>query len=199
MSNHTQATQQLIEQQQMLLGGLFDSWPSVQANLALASQQAWPGGQYQRGLQAYRSNASILAQQVLAAVYPTARRLMGEEQFDGLAVHFWRTHPPTKGDLAQWGDELEDYLRSIPELMQYEAYLPDVVALEWALHAGLTAPNSEGDDPAPLALIESDFPIVDLASGKEWADISDIQGQHALVYRQGFKTQCISIPKDVQI
>ena len=59
--------QQLLAQQQMLLGGLFDSWPVVQTNQAMASQQMWPQDQYQRGLQAYRSNASLLAQRVLAA------------------------------------------------------------------------------------------------------------------------------------
>ena len=191
--------QTLLKQQQMLLGGLFHSWSSVQANLDLASQQSWPVGQYQRGLQAYRSNAAILAQQVLASAFPNVKRLMGDEEFDGLAVHFWRTHPPAKGDLAQWGDELEDFLRSIPELMAHEAYLPDVAALEWALHAGLTAPDFESTEPVPLALIESEFPIVDLMGGKEWGDISDIQPQRALVFRQGFKTQCISIPKDAHI
>jgi Putative DNA-binding domain len=189
----------LLAQQQMLLDGLFDTWTSVQANTALASQQAWPVGQYQRGLQAYRSNASLLAQRVLTAAFPTVRRLMGDDQFDGLAVHFWRTQPPTKGDLAQWGEGLEDFLRAIPELMQHEAHLPDVAALEWALHAGLTAADSESADPVPLALIESEFPIVDLVNGKEWEEISDIQAQRALVYRQGFKTACISIPKDVQL
>lgn len=191
--------QTLLAQQQILLQGLFDSWDAVEANTALTASQAWPIGQYLRGLQAYRSNASVLAQQVLAAAYPTVKRLMGDEQFDRLAVHLWRTHPPAKGDLAQWGDELEDFLRSIPELMAHEAYLPDVAALEWALHAGLTAPDSEGDEPVPLALIESEFPIVDLMGGKEWGDISDRQPQRALVFRQGFKTQCISIPKDAQL
>jgi hypothetical protein len=189
----------LIAQQQMLLGGLFDAWPSVQANPALSSQQSWPTDQYQRGLQAYRSNAAILAQQVLAAAFPTIKRLMGDEQFDGLAAHFWRMHPPAKGDLAQWGEALEDFLRAVPELMQHEAYLPDVAALEWALHTGKTAPDSESADPVPLALIESEFPIVDLVGGKNLEDISDIQAQRALVYRQGFKTTCISIPKDAPL
>lgn len=192
-------TDALRLQQQMLLAGLFDSWSSVQANAALASQQSWPVGQYQRGLQAYRSNAAILSQQILASVFPTVKRLMGDEEFDGLAVHFWRTHPPTKGDLAQWGEGLEDFLRAIPELMAHEAHLPDVAALEWALHAGLTAPDSDKADPVPLALIESEFPIVDLVGGKEWEDIFDIQPERALVYRQGFKTACISISKDAPV
>lgn len=191
--------QTLLAQQQLLLDGLFNSWPAVQANAALASQQAWPVGQYQRGLQAYRSNAVILAQQILTSAFPAVKRLMGDEQFDGLAVHFWRTHPPEKGDLAQWGAGLEDFLRAIPELMAHEAYLPDVAALEWALHAGLTAADSESADPAPFALIESEFPIVDLVGGKNLEDISDLQPQRALVYRQGYRTACISIPKDVPV
>ena len=190
---------ELALQQQMLLDGLFDSWPAVQGNAALSSQQAWPVGQYQRGLQAYRSNAAILAQRVLGATFPSVRRLMGDEQFDGLAVHFWRTEPPTKGDLAQWGEGFTDFLRGIPELMVHETYLPDVAALEWALHTGQTAPDSASDDPVPIALIESEFPVVDLVNGKNLEDLSDIQPQRALVYRQGFKTACISIPKDAQI
>jgi hypothetical protein len=189
----------LAQQQSQLLAALFDPWTSVQANVDMASQQAWPIGQYQRGLQAYRSNGSITAQRVLGAAFPTVKRLMGDEQFDGLAVHFWRNDPPTRGDLAQWGEGLEAFLRAIPELMQHEPYLPDLAALEWALHIGQTAPDSDSNDPVPLALIESEFPIVDLVHGKEWADISDIEGQRALVYRQGFKTSCISIPKDAQL
>ena len=198
MNNQTENATLLV-QQQMLLESLLDTWPNVQANADLASQQAWPEGQYQRGLQAYRSNAALTAQRVLAAVFPTVRRLMGDESFDGLAVHFWRTEPPARGDLAQWGAGLEDFLRGIPELMQHEAYLPDVAALEWALHSGQTAPDSEGDGPVPLALIESEFPIVDLVSGKEWDASSDKEPQRALVYRQGFKTSCTAIPKDAQL
>jgi hypothetical protein len=191
----------LAQQQSQLLATLFEPWASVQANTDMPSQQAWPTEQYQRGLQAYRSNASITAQRVLAHAFPAVRRLMGDDQFDGLAVHFWRNDPPTKGDLAQWGEGLEDFLRAIPELMQHEPYLPDLAALEWALHTGKTAPDSDANDAVPLALIESQFPIVDLVQGKEWADISDIQeqGQRALVYCQGFKTSCISIPKDAQL
>lgn len=188
--------QKLLAQQKILLDGLFDSWPAVQANADLASQQAWPEAQYQRGLQAYRSNASLLAQRVLGATFPTVRRLMGADQFDGLAAYFWRTHPPTKGDLAQWGEGLEAFLRTIPELMLHEAHLPDVGALEWALHAGLTAADSEPTDLLPLALIESEFPIVDLVNGKNFEDLESIQPQRALIYRQGFKTNCISITKD---
>jgi Putative DNA-binding domain len=191
--------QALLVQQQMLLNILFDKGPGPQPLSDMVFQQSWPISQYQRGLQAYRSNAALLAQRVLGTAFPTVRRLMGDDQFDGLAVHFWRTEPPTRGDLAQWGGGLVDFLRAIPELMQHEAYLPDVAALEWALHAGQTATDATGDEPVPLALIESEFPIVDLVGGKNLEDLSDIQGQRALVYRQGFQTLCISIPKDAQL
>jgi Putative DNA-binding domain len=189
----------LAEQQSELLAALFEPWASVEANLTIALQQAWPQAQYLRGLQAYRSNAAVMSQSVLLSAYPQTARLMGAEQFEGLAVHLWRTQPPTRGDLAQWGEGLADFLRSIPELMAHEAYLPDLAELEWALHAGKTAADVESSEPAPLAVIDSEFPIIELQNGKEWAGVSDQPGQRALVFRQGFKTACISIPKDIDL
>ncbi len=189
----------LAQQQAQLLNALFAPWASVQANTDLACQQAWPQDQYQRGLQAYRSNAAIMAQNVLKSAYPQTARLMGDEQFDGLAVHLWRTQPPERGDLAQWGEALADFLRSIPELVAHEPYLPDVANLEWALQAGKTAADSVSNDPVPLAVIDSEFAIVDLVGGKEWADVCDQEGQRALIYRLGFKTHCISISKDIAL
>jgi Putative DNA-binding domain len=189
----------LAQQQSQLLAALFDPWTSVQVNADVASQQAWPASQYQRGLQAYRSNASVIAQGVLTAAYPTLTRLMGQDQFEGLAVHFWRTQPPVRGDLAQWGVGLDDFLRAIPELVAHEPYLPDVASLEWALHAGKTAADSMTNDPIPLEVIDSEFAIVDLVGGKEWNTISDQDGQRALVYRQGFKTAVIAISKDIDL
>jgi Putative DNA-binding domain len=189
----------LQEQQSQLLAALFDPWPAVQANTALKRQQTWPEDQYQRGLLAYRSNATHMAQSSFLAAYPHLTRLMGTDQLQGLAVHFWRTQPPTRGDLAQWGEDLADFLRAIPELMASEPYLADVAQLEWALHAGKTAADPPTDDPMPLAVIDSAFPIVDLVSGKDWTDVHDKVGQRALVYRQGFKTACIAISKDLSL
>jgi Putative DNA-binding domain len=189
----------LADQQSQLLAALFEPWHAVEANADVASQQSWSQGQYLRGLQAYRSNAAIMAQGVLKSTYPQTARLMGDEQFDGMAVHLWRTQPPTRGDLAQWGERLADFLRSIPELIAHEAYLPDLAELEWALHAGKTAADVESSEPAPLAVIDSEFPIIELQNGKEWAGVSDQPGQRALVFRQGFKTACISIPKDIPL
>jgi hypothetical protein len=189
----------LADQQSLLLAALFDLWSAVEANPDMAAQQSWPQGQYLRGLQAYRSNAAIMAQGVLKSIYPQTARLMGDEQFEGMAVHLWRTHPPTRGDLAQWGESLADFLRSIPELMAHEPYLADLAELEWALHSGKTDPDSESGEPVPFDVIDSEFPIVDLQTGKEWGDLADENGQRALVYRQGFKTACISIPKDIPL
>ena len=206
----TEVTLQAItlqNQQARLLGALFDSWSNVQADTSLMALQSWQSSQALRGLQAYRSNASMLAQRVLKAAYPTLARLMGAEQFDGLAVHFWHIAPPIKGDLAQWGEGLSDFLRAIPELMASEPYLPDVAALDWALHTGQTAADNASNEPAPLMVIESEFAIVDLLNGKDLNDLHDQQGQseksdktlRVLVYRQGFKTACIAIPKEIEL
>jgi hypothetical protein len=48
-------------------------------------------------------------------------------------------------------------------------------------------------------VIDSEFPIVDLQNGKEWGDYADQNGQRAMVYRLGFQTSCISIPKDIPL
>lgn len=189
----------LQDQQSGLLAALFKPWEAVQSDSDLARQQTWSEHQYQRGLQAYRTNASVIAQSVLVATYPTLARLMGSEQFDGLAIHFWRKSPPVRGDLAQWGAGLDDFLRAIPELMAHEPYLADVASLEWALHVGKTAADSASNDPAPLAIVDSEYAIVDLVDGKEWVDVSDKEGQRALVYRHGFQTLCISISKDIAL
>jgi hypothetical protein len=116
-----------------------------------------------------------------------------------LAVHLWRTQPPTHGDLAQWGGALADFFRAIADLMASEPYLPDLAQLEWALHAGKTAADAESSDPVPLSVVDSEFPIVLLQNGKGWADVADQPGQRALVYRQGFKPHCISISKDIAL
>ena len=182
----------LQAQQQQLLEALNYAWPTVEANTHLASQQTWPTSQYQRGLQAYRSNGGALAERVLVAAYPTLNRLMTEESFASLARHLWRVAPPAQGDLAQWGGRLADFLRQQEDLMAHEPYLPDVAALEWAVHCASTAADGEtADDMAVCAVIDSDYAIVDYLNGAEVTP--DSAAQAAMVYRQGLKPRVVAI------
>lgn len=111
----------LLEQQQALLKQVFAS--RLEAN-----------SQNDRGLAAYRSNASGIARSALAAAYPVMRQLLGAASFDQLAPVLWRSHPPQRGDLAQWGGALTDFLAGYEKLMDEHPYLPDVARVEWKLH-----------------------------------------------------------------
>lgn len=134
-----------------------------------------------RGLRAYRANAQELSAQALQAAYPTLQQLLGVENFAHLAQNFWQTHPPERGDLAQWGQGLAAYLAQVPQLqalLAEHAYLPDVARVEWALHVAATASDAALDaqsfqwmashDPAQLrlqlspgcALLRSAYPVV---------------------------------------
>jgi Putative DNA-binding domain len=136
-----------------------------------------------RGLRAYRANAQALAESALLSSHPVLQQLIGEENFRHLAQDFWQAMPPERGDLAQWGRQLPEYLPQVPQLqalLQEHPFLPDVARAEWALHVAGTATDAELDaasfqllavhDPAQLRLlfspgcawIRSAYPIVAL-------------------------------------
>lgn len=134
-----------------------------------------------RGWRAYRSHAQALAVSSLRAAYPTLFQLLGEDNFSHLAQDFWQVQPPQRGDLAQWGGALSDYMPALPPLrglLAEHPYLCDVARLEWALHTAQTATDAVVDadrfhwlstyDPAQLQLgfsagcilLRSAYPVV---------------------------------------
>jgi Putative DNA-binding domain len=170
----------------------------------------------ERGLQAYRANASALAERALLAAYPVQKQLLGEEAFARLARDLWAAQPPERGDLAQWGGMLSAYLQSAPaltELVTEHPYLPDVARLEWALHTLANAADANQDTasfallatqpPEALQLrlapgtqlVPSAYPIVAIwqAHAQPTPDLGEAMrllaegvGQTALVWRQGY-------------
>lgn len=135
-----------MAQQQALAAALLDR--SVPSGLAVL-----PGveGGVARGLQAYRINAQALSGKALAAVFPQLQQALGEASFEAMAWAFWRAHPPTLGDLAQWGGALADFLAA-QDGMDTEP--PDLARLEWALHRAEAAANV-ALDTASLSLLAS--------------------------------------------
>ena len=67
-----------------------------------------------RGLQTYQANAAASAQRSLQTTYPVIAQLIGDKAFANLARDFWANHPPTRGDLAQWGGSLAGVIALIP-------------------------------------------------------------------------------------
>lgn len=111
---------------------------------------------WQRGLAAYRANGHASAERSLLAAYPVVAALMGEESFALMARDFWHQHPPTRGDLAQWGEALAPFVARNAQLADVP-YLADVARVEWALHRAAGAPDSAAD-PASFALLSSTEP-----------------------------------------
>jgi len=148
----------LAQQQQALLDALL-AWPAQDAMKIVAAHASDTGA---RGLKAYQTNGHVLAERALAAAYPVVAQLLGEESFGDLARALWHAHPPQRGDVAQWGEPLADFLRASPQL-QDEPYLHDVARAEWALHRCAGAADRSADlttlalltthDPAQLGLV----------------------------------------------
>lgn len=207
----TPAQDRLAAQQQALLSALFGDSLQVQGLL--------DDTQTERGLHAYRANGHALAERALAAAYPVIAALLGADAFNQLARAFWHHQPPLRGDLAQWGDALPNFLLAAEDL-QGLPYLPDVARLEWRLHeaagagdASLDAASFERlshEDPDGLglrlapgtSLLHSGFPVVSivLAHGADGPDfdtvgqrLRDGVGETALVWRDGLRSRLTTV------
>ena len=102
------------------------------------------------------SQGHALAERSLRATYPVMAELLGDENLAPLARELWHQHPPTRGDLAQWGDALPGFLQRHEQLTDLP-YLADVAHLEWALHRAAGEPDA-GLDTASFARLSSEDP-----------------------------------------
>ena len=149
------AIDRLAREQQALLHAVLDErddsslWPHVRRDGVDATLS-------RRGLQAYQANGLALAERALGAAYPVLAQLIGDESFAPLARHFWRRHPPCRGDMACWGDGLAGFLEASSQLAD-EPYLGDVARIEWALHRAAAAADAQAD-PHSFALLSSADP-----------------------------------------
>ena len=140
-------TTTVMARQQALVAALMSP---AQASPGLSALVGVEGG-VARGLQAYRVNAQALSAKALGAVYPQLKALLGEASFDAMAWAFWRTCPPSQGDLAQWGGALASFLAAQDGM---DAEPLDLARLEWALHQAEAAADV-ALDTASLGLLAS--------------------------------------------
>ena len=148
----------LAEQQRALLEALF-AWPNDNAieNISNCLDGTWA-----RGLKAYQAHGHMLADRTLRGIYPVVAQLLGGDSFASLARAFWHAHPPERGDLAQWGGYLANFVQASDQLRD-EPYLGDVARVEWALHTCAGAADRAAGhatfqlmmahDPATLRLV----------------------------------------------
>ena len=141
-----------------------------------------PGArQLARGLAIYRANAAMVAERALAARHPLLQQMLGEEPLALLARALWHAHPPRRGDLAQWGQELPAFIEAESQLDAWP-WLADVARLELALGACESAADAALEagtvpllaelDPAELRielmpslqLLHSDWPLCEIVA-----------------------------------
>ena len=171
----------LVAQQQALVAALLDrSVPS-----GLAALPGVEGGQA-RGLQAYRINAQALSGKALAAVFPQLQQALGAASFEAMAWAFWRAHPPTLGDLAQWGGALADFLAA-QDGMDTEP--PDLARLEWALHRAETAADVALDTASLDMLASLDAAQLTLRLRPGVQVLAAQSGGPLLVWRKDWRAQ----------
>lgn len=212
----------LAQQQQALLRALLVRPGTADADTAATQLRHLLDArspQTARGLAAYQANGHALAERSLLAAYPVIAALIGGDNFALLARDLWHRHPPQCGDLARWGDALPGFLQ-INQQLADTPYLSDVARAEWALHRAAGAADAEPDlpsfarlgqeDPQGLALtlasgttvITSPYPVASLITAHlhgtpslaEAAQrLSEGQGEHALVWRQGLRPRVAGI------
>ncbi|MCV2422948.1 DNA-binding domain-containing protein [Paucibacter sp. DJ2R-2] len=124
-----------------------------------------------RGLQAYRLNAQVLADKVLAQAFPRLRQELGEADFAAMAWACWRQRPPHCGDLGEWGAVVPRFLADQSGM---EPWLPELAELEWAIHSLERWPD-DALDPASLGLMATaappDYTLV-LRAGSQLLELS---------------------------
>jgi hypothetical protein len=204
-----EARQREARRQQQLLDVLF-------TGAAAAPREAVPG--WPRGVAAYRANAAAHAAEVLRAQYPTVLAMLGGAAFDALAAAHWRDCPPTRGDLARFGDAFARWLRLRDELAPWP-WLGDCARLDHALRQVRFAPPAAladadlqrlaAGDPEALVLrlapatrlLECDWAVIALrelhaAAAPDTGAIAHAlraAPQAAWVWRDGFEARCIAL------
>lgn len=93
-----------------------------------------PGLDAARRLRLHRNNLFESLTAALAAVYPVTRQLVGDEFFRVMARRFIPAFPSRSGNLHDFGAELPAFIGGF-EPAAGLPYLPDLAALEWAIHA----------------------------------------------------------------
>ena len=205
----------LAMEQRALLDALFIQTIGARSESAtnnIAANAYFTGA---RGLKAYQNNAFSLAGRTLQSAYPVIAQLLGEETFALVARDFWHTNPPVRGDLAQWGTELGDFMQNNVQLAD-EPYLGDVARVEWALHCAASAADLDAQ-PATFTLLStaepdtvtlqlsisafalaSVYPVASIVAAHLYGSpaLEEVgrqlragEGEGAVVWRRGFKPE----------
>lgn len=159
----------LAIQQQALLKALF-AWPPMLAVRDLSAYAKGVGLCPERGLQVYQANGHMLAERALRVAYPVLAQMLGTESFADLARAYWHAYPPERGDIAQWGQDVTEFVRK-SEQLQEEPYLADVAQVEWAMHRCGSAADGVTNLSTLALLTTNDSQSLTLQMAPGWASV----------------------------
>jgi hypothetical protein len=105
-----------------------------------------------RRFNVYRNNVATSLIAALEQGFPAVARLLGPQNFAGLARAFVQANPPASRLMMHYGAGFAEFLESTPALSAM-GYLGDVARLELALRRSYHAADAPPLDPATLGAI----------------------------------------------
>ncbi len=174
-----------------------------------------------RRIQVYQNNVRTTLAEVLQAHFSVVSTLVGEGSFQALAQRYAKQHPPSTGNVTDYGGQFPQFISCVPELKDLP-YLQDVATVEWAYIEAYHAMDSDFLSLETLAsvpeskhaeltfqfvpsvrMLKSIFPIFDIwqfvkyHSDKDDSTLNiDRGGQAVLVLRQSNRVNVVSLTSE---
>ncbi|MFC1237718.1 DNA-binding domain-containing protein [Vibrio sp. F74] len=117
-------------------------------------------------IQIYRNNFIISLNEVLCSTYPIVLSLVGQECFDGLARKHILSCPLQEGNVAGYGVDFSETIKSVEQVIAAVPYLADIATLEWAIDDS----NQTYNQPAPTPNLYA-FDKLQTFNAEQQADI----------------------------
>jgi hypothetical protein len=140
----------MISDQTRFSAALLD--PATDVPTGLSDGQDHPAG---RRFNVYRNNVAASLTQAMNDGFPVIAKLLGQSNFDGIAGHYLRAHPPHSPVMMQFGQGFPTFLAGF-EAVKHLGYLADVARLELAIRSSYHAADAPAIAPSQLQSVEPD-------------------------------------------